>query len=106
MTSLYTIFNTAGEKLESGLTLAETAMAVMYYDGHTYEIRPAEDGMGFELWTSLFSLNSFGGNNSMTKSNIYSFLADYAGAETEIFQKVCDNSEWWKNQVVMLEGEI
>ena len=76
----------------------------MEYDGHRYDIRPAADGNGYELWTSQFSRNSTSGGRPLVKSVIFSLADDEAIAEAEIFKQVIDNSDWWMGCEVMTDA--
>ncbi len=103
--TLYTVLDCNGEHQVSGLTVAEAAREVMQYDGHQFEIRAAEDGNGFELWTSQFSRNSTGGGRPLVKSVIYSVADDRDAAEAEIYRKVIAHADWWKGYSVMTDED-
>jgi hypothetical protein len=92
---LYTVLNRHGHVEERGCTVAQAAQVVMAYDGHSFEIRAAEAGHGFYLWTSQFSRNSAAGGRPLTKSVIFSLAADRASAEAEIYKQVIVNADWW-----------
>lgn len=74
-------------------SLEDAAVEKLTHDGHEYDIRPAEDNGGWELWGSQFSHNSPAGGRPLVKTMIYSLSADEAAARLEIFQKVAD-SDW------------
>lgn len=86
MTQLYTVVNeNSGYVIASGLTAIEAMQKILINDLHDYEIRPAADGQGFELWTTVMG---GGGNHPLTKSVIYSIADDVATATQEIAEKV------------------
>jgi hypothetical protein len=101
----YTVFNNHGSVQERGCTVAEAAQTVMDYDGHSFEIRPASDGKGFELWTSQFSQNSPAGGRPLVKSVIFSLIEDRASAEAEIYGEVIKRADMWKGCDVMLDAD-
>jgi hypothetical protein len=103
--NLYTVVNANGEVQATGCSVREAAQTVMNYDSHDYDIRRAEDGNGFELWTSQFSRASTLGGRPLVKSTIYSVSDDEPAAEAEIFKKVIDHADWWKGCNVMTDAE-
>lgn len=102
----YTVLNNQGEVQERGCTVAEAAQTVMGDDGHEYEIRPASDGNGFDLWTSQFSRNSPAGGRPLVKSVIFSLIEDRASAEAKIYGEVIKRADWWKGCTVMLDADF
>lgn len=103
--NLFVVLNTHGSVQERDCTLAEAAEAVMNYDGHDYEIRPAQDGHGFELFVTQFSRNSTGGGLPLIKSVIFSLADDIDAAKDEIFQQVIKRATWWSGCEVMEQRE-
>ena len=71
-------------------SLEEAAITKLGHDGHEWDIHPAEDGDGWDLWGSQFSCNSPAGGKPLVKTVIYSLNADEEAARQEIFQKVAD----------------
>ena len=101
----YTVLNRHGDVQVEGASLSEAAQAVLGYDGHEYEIRKDEDGLGYTLWVSQFSRNSALGGRPLVRSAIYSsFNGQSEGdAEAEIFRKVIAHASSWDNQDVMTD---
>lgn len=104
----YTVLNCNGEFLYGGCTAADAAHAVMTYNGHEYEIRRAEDGNGWELWTTKFSRNSTC-YRGLSKSTLYSVESDEAKASAEIYAKVIrhaiGDSNWWEGLDVVNDAD-
>ena len=51
----YIVTNRHGEVQARHLSAADAAAVIMQYDSHDFEVRPADDGRGFELWITRFS---------------------------------------------------
>ena len=102
----YTVLNNQGEVQERGCTVAEAAQTVMGYDGHSFEIRPASDGKGFDLWTSQFSRNSPAGGRPLVKSVIFSLIEDRTSAEAKIYGEVIKHADMWMGLDVMLDADF
>lgn len=100
----YTVLNRHGSIQGQGETLASAAQIVLEYDGHTYEIRPATDGKGFDLWVSNASRNSTA-FRGLTKSRIFSVQADIALAEADIYRQVIRNASWWESCEVLTDAD-
>jgi len=98
----YTVLNRHGEVLGAGETLASAANVVMGYDGHEFEIRPADGG--FDLWTSSFSRNSTA-YNGLTKSVVFSRHTDEELATAEIYRSVIRKADWWCGCRVMTDAD-
>lgn len=51
MTTFTVIDSNSGEMIETGVTATEAAHIVLTDDSQEYELRPSEDGEGFDLWS-------------------------------------------------------
>jgi hypothetical protein len=101
----YTVFSPNDSSVSArNLTLEQAACEIMHYDGHDFDIRPAADGKGFDLWTTPYSRNSTLGGKPMTQSRIFSLKADRAEAEADIYQQVIHNADWWKRECMTDEA--
>lgn len=90
----YTVYNLNSDtEADTGLCLADAANAMMTYDGHEWDIRE-EDG-AYSLYTSQFSRNGPCGGRDLVRSVVFSYAADRATAEVEIFKRVI-SEDWWK----------
>lgn len=84
MTTTYTVIdNVSGEAIATGLSAADAASEVLTSDGREFEIRLADDGNGFELWTRQQVAN-----RGWTCTALYSIEADRSAAEADIFAQV------------------
>lgn len=98
--STFTVINdNSGEVIATGLTAAEAAAEVLTDDGREFDIRAAEDGNGFELWTRQQVANK-----GWTKTVVYSVKDDRAAAEAEIFAKVIA-ADWPRHPTVMTDAQ-
>lgn len=62
----YTVYSPAsGTEYGRHLDVTAAAEIILTHDGHEYEVRPATDGIGFDLFVSRGSRNSFGGTRGM-----------------------------------------
>ena len=84
MTTTYTVRD--HEEVTRGLTAVEAADILLTQDGHEYEIRPEEDGVGYRLWNTAFSRNSTA-YNGLRKTVIYSLAQALEQAEAEIAER-------------------
>ena len=101
----YTVLNCHGDVQDKGVTLASAAQIVLNYDNNDYEIRPATDGDGFELWVSAASLSASTPSRALIKSRISSLNADEVLATADIYRQVVHNAEWWNHCSVELEDK-
>lgn len=99
----YTVLNRHGDVQEQGCTLFEAAQIVLGYDGNAYEIRPATDGKGYDLWVSSVSRNS-SAYNGLTKSRIFSVADGEQLAYADIYRQVIHNASWFENCEVMTDA--
>jgi hypothetical protein len=61
-TTTYTVYSPAsGTVYGRGLDVTDAAEIILTHDGHEYEVRPADDGIGFDLFISRGSRNSTSG---------------------------------------------
>src|ERR1700678_844878 len=103
---LFTVLNASGTVEARGCSVAEAAQTVMNYDGYAFEIRPGDTKFGgFDLWRSDGSYASTRGARHMTKSVIFSLIADRASAEAEIYKQVITHADWWRGCEVMNDEE-
>lgn len=93
MTTTYTVLDTQGEPIRRHLSATDAMAEILLHDGHDYDIRPAEDGAGFELWVTRFSRNSPAGGEPLVRSLIWSTETDEAKARHDIAHKVM--TAWW-----------
>lgn len=100
----YTILDANGFLRAEGYSAAEAAISVLTYDGHQFEIRPADDGKGWRLWTTRFSRNSTC-YDGLHRGVIFSIEPDFVAAEADIFGQVIQNAEWWRGQEVMTDAD-
>ena len=98
----YTVLNRHGDVQAQECTMFEAAQLVLEYDGNTYEIRPAADGKGYDLWVSRFSRNS-SAHDGLTESRIFSPVEDEQLAHADIYRQVIRNAEWWDNCRVLTD---
>lgn len=84
MEDRYTVISEAGIVIRRHLTAVDAADEILMHDGHSYEIRRADDGQGFELWVSKFSRASPLGGKPLVKSQIFSLAEDEDTAQKEI----------------------
>jgi len=85
--TLFTLVDHNGDRTESGLTLIEAAREIIQHDGVDYELRPADDGDGFYMWTRQQVAN-----RPWTRTDMFSLDGDEAAAETEILTRFADDS--------------
>ena len=95
----YTVIDTNGEAIATGLTAADAAAEVLTDDGRQFDIRAAEDGNGFELWTRQQVANK-----GWTQTVVYSVEDDRAAAEAEIFANVIA-ADWPRHPTVMTDQQ-
>ena len=95
----YTVIDTNGEAISTGLTTADAAAEVLTSDSQEFDIRAAEDGNGFELWTRQQVANK-----GWTKTVVYSVKEDLTAAEAEIFAKVIA-ADWPRHPSVMTDQQ-
>ena len=96
----YAVINeNSGEAIATGLTAAEAAFKVLTDDSREFDIRGAEDGNGFELWSRQQVANK-----GWTKTVVYSVEDDLDAAEAEIFDKVI-NADWPHRPEVMTDQQ-
>lgn len=103
--ALYTVLNRHGEVEERGCTVAEAAITVMGYDSSAFEIRAAEDGEGFELWTSISPNFRKSGAPVLVKSVVFSLVKDRASAEAQIYREVLKHADMWLGCEVMRDAD-
>lgn len=89
MADLYTVAREDGNSRQTDLTAAEAADAILSHDGGQWDIRAANDGNGFELWSKAM-------NRDWTKTVIFSLESDKQKATKEIVQAVVDSSPSWR----------
>lgn len=99
MTSYTVLDNASGEVLATGLTATDAAAEVLTSDSQEFDIRTAEDGNGFELWTRQQVANK-----GWTKTVVYSVEDDRDAAEGEIFAKVIA-ANWPRHPTVMTDAQ-
>lgn len=100
ITTKYTVIDrNSGEKIDGGLTVAEAAHIVLTDDSQEYDIRPSEDGDGFDLWSRQQVANK-----GWTKTVIWSISADHDEAEAEIFAKVIA-ADWPRHPEVLTDEQ-
>ena len=99
MTTYTVIDDNSGEAIATGLTVAEAAAEVLTSDSQEFDIRAAEDGNGFELWTRQQVANK-----GWTQTVVYSVEDDRAAAEAEIFAKVIA-ADWPRHPTVMTDQQ-
>ena len=96
----YTVINeNSGEAIATGLTAAEAAFEVLTDDSREFDIRAAEDGSGFDLWTRQQVANK-----GWTKTVVYSIEDDRDAAEAEIYAKVIA-ADWPRHPTVMTDTQ-
>lgn len=91
MTQTYAVLKTNGETIDTDLTAAEAAQAILSDDGQDYEIRPSSDYPGFDLWTRKQVAN-----RGWHKTVIFSLETDADKAEAEICERVIHAN--WQNE--------
>lgn len=101
MTTYTVTDQNSGDVIDSGLSVIEAMDAILTDDGHEYEVRPAADGHGFELWTSLHSRNSTLGGR-LIKSVVFSLADDREQATHEIAESVISR-QWPRKPVAMTD---
>jgi hypothetical protein len=100
MTSYTVIHTCTGEAIASGLTLEGAADEILNSDGREYDIRPSEDGNGFELWARQQVANK-----GWTRTVIYSLEDGRLAAELEILTKVIA-ANWARHPIAMTDAEF
>jgi hypothetical protein len=96
----YTVLDTNGDLIATGLPVAAAAAAkVLTDDGREFDIRAAEDGNGFELWTRQQVANK-----GWTKTVVYSVEDDISAAEAEIYAKVIA-ANWPRHPTVLTDQQ-
>jgi len=95
----YTVLDTHGFLIATGQTAADAAAEVLTDDGRDYDIRTAEDGNGFELWTRQQVANK-----GWTRTAIYSVGDERATAEARIFAKVIA-ADWPRHPTVLTDQQ-
>ena len=95
----YTVICTSGHVIATGLTVADAAAEVLTDDGREYEIRAAEDGNGYELWTRQQVAN-----RGWTQTVVYSVEDGRTAAEAEIYAKVIA-ADWPRHPTVMTDHQ-
>lgn len=93
----YTVIDTNGDVIATGLTAAEAAAEVLTDDGREFDIRAAEDG--YELWTRQQVANK-----GWTQTVVYSVKEDRTAAEAEIYAKVIA-ADWPRHPTVMTDQQ-
>jgi hypothetical protein len=99
VTTYTVIDNGSGEAIATGLTAADAAAEVLTSDSQEFDIRPAADGNGFELWTRQQVANK-----GWTRTVMYSIEAARAAAEAEIFAKVIA-ADWPRHPTVLTDAQ-
>lgn len=94
----YTVIDTVGDVIATGLTAAEAAAEVLTDDSREFDIR-ADDGNGFELWTRQQVAN-----RGWTQTVVYSLEDDRTAAEAEIYAKVIA-ADWPRHPTVMTDQQ-
>ena len=79
----------SGRKARSLIAVRQAADAILSHDGGQWDIRAANDGNGFELWSKAM-------NRDWTKTVIFSLESDKQKATKEIVQAVVDSSPSWR----------
>lgn len=100
----YTVTTADGTVLDRGLNAVDAMAKVLNDDGYAFEIRPAEDGEGYELWHSDGSAASCRGAGHMVKTVAYSLKSDEAEATAEIAEIVI-NAGWPRLPEVMTDAD-
>lgn len=96
----YTVIdNVSGEAIATGLSAADAAAEVLTSDGREFDIRLADDGNGFELWTRQQVANK-----GWTRTVIYSIEADRSAAEADIFSQVIA-ANWPRRPSVLTDAQ-
>lgn len=88
MSEKFSVISNQGECIAQNLTAYDAAVEILLHDGHQFEIRPAENEDGHDLWVSRASRNSPIGGRPLVKSAIFSIENDKALAERDIAGKV------------------
>lgn len=89
MTTTYTtIDRSSGEMISTGLTAERAADEILTDDGRDYELRAAEDGEGFDLWSRQQVAN-----RGWTKTRFFSLADSEDAAWAEIAQEVVDTHD-------------
>lgn len=99
MTAFTVIDSASGEVIGTGLTAADAAAEVLTSDSQEFDIRAAEDGNGFELWTRQQVANK-----GWTRTVVYSIEAARDAAEAEIFAKVIA-ADWPRHPTVLTDAQ-
>jgi hypothetical protein len=100
----YTIYEDG--KYRIGLSAEDAAHELLTYDGYEYQIRPAEDGEGWELWISSASRNSTAWKGINGKSVIFNLEDDEAKARQEIFERVIWTGMWNNEYVTCYPDDV
>jgi multidrug efflux pump subunit AcrA (membrane-fusion protein) len=95
----YTVLDTNGDLIATGLTAADAAAEMLTDDGREFDIRAAADGTGFDLWTRQQVANK-----GWTITAIYSVDTDRAAAEARIFAKVIA-ADWPHHPTVLTDQQ-
>lgn len=80
----YTVYSPSnGTVYGRGLSVTDAAEIILTNDGHDYEVRPAADGLGFELFITRGSRNAFGGHRGFARAWRGKRLIDSASPDRE-----------------------
>ena len=99
MTTYTVIDRASGDAIATGLSAADAASEVLTSDGQEYDIRPATDGNGFELWTRKQVASK-----GWTRTVVYSIENDRDAAEADIFAKVIV-ADWPRHPEVLTDAQ-
>lgn len=83
----YTILNSDGDVINTGLSLHEAAAEILTSDSREFDIRADDDG--FTLWSRQQVAN-----RGWHKTKFFSVKSDRDAAESEIFQDVVDSERF------------
>ena len=86
----YTLLDHNGDVMRRGLTAREAMNEILRHDSHDYDIRPRDDGGGFDLWVTQFSRASTLGDRPMIRSLVRAYDLDIDEATDEIALKVIE----------------
>jgi hypothetical protein len=100
----FTVENASGNLLGRGLSLFEAAIEVLRYDGHEYQIRQDDDGIGWRLYTSTYSCNSTA-YKGLKPSTIFSTADTETEATEDIMRQVVENAIWFKGCCVQTDAD-
>ena len=87
----YAVITQHGDLIDTNLTAAEAAQAILNHDGQDFEIRANSHGDGFDLWTRQQVAG-----RGWHKTVIYSLETRWPMVEADIFAKVIAAN--WRGQ--------